>query len=291
MSTWSNYVLAKNIHEALEALGNAPGPARPVAGGTDLLLELQQGRHGSIHTLVDITNIPELNCLELRQDSLFIGAAVPVREITLSALVLEHARAVSEACGLIGGPQVRNTASLGGNVAHALPAADGMIALCACNAMAEIAGRDGVRREPILSLFRGPGQSALDMEHEFLVGFYLPLRQTGQACAFARIMRPQGVALPILNMAAWLERSDKRIQDVRLVVGPSGPVPQRAVVVEQALRGCEYGPEALQQAKSALRSSLHFRSNPQRASAEYRYELSEVLLDTVMAEAWARAEV
>ena len=133
-----------------------------------------------------------------------------------------------EACGLIGGPQVRNTATLGGNVAHALPAADGTIALVALDARVEIASRDGRRLVPILNLFAGVGQSTLLADQEILVGFHLPLRKTGQASAFSRVMRPQGVALPVLNLAVWLERAGDQIHSIRIAIGPSGPVPQRA---------------------------------------------------------------
>ncbi len=157
MSICTTYLIAKSISEALDALGSASGPARPIAGGTDLLLELQQGRQAPVHTLVDISQIPELNLLEQRGDTLFIGAAVPVQLVANSPLVLEHALAVSEACQLIGGPQVRNAATLGGNVAHALPAADGMIGLCALDAKAQVVSAQGLRLEPILSLFKGPG--------------------------------------------------------------------------------------------------------------------------------------
>ncbi len=290
MSTWSNYILAQSISEALDALANAPGPAIPVAGGTDLLLDIQQGRHSPPNTLVDLTQISELNCLELRADMLFIGAAVPLRVITESSLVKEHALAVSEACGLIGGPQVRNSATLGGNVAHALPAADGMIALCALDAQAEVASPGGIRLQPMLSLFKGPGETTLDLTREFLVGFHIRVRQPGQASAFDRIMRPQGVALPIINLAAWLERDGERVRDIRIAVGPSGPVPQRASILEDCLRGQVYSPAVLTKAIGSIRTSLRFRSNPQRASALYRYQLCEVLLDDVIGMAWKRAE-
>ncbi|MDD5368499.1 MAG: FAD binding domain-containing protein [Anaerolineaceae bacterium] len=290
MSLWSNYVLAESIDEALHALESAPGPALPIAGGTDLLLELQQGRHKPVQSLVDLTPIPELNRLEERDGSLFIGAAVPVRAITLSPLVRENALAVAEACELIGGPQVRNTATLGGNVAHALPAADGMIALCALNAQAEIASAEGTRLEPMLSLFLGPGVSALLPGREIFVGFHIPGRQTGQASAFGRIMRPQGVALPILNLAVWVERDGDRLEDIRIAVGPAGPVPQRAYEIENALLGSDCGPQALEKSKQLILSSLHFRTNPQRASAGYRYQLCEVLLEEIIGKAWKRAE-
>ena len=164
MQLWSDYVIADSIEQALHTLETAPGRACPIAGGSDLLVDLQQGARPPIHTLVDITHIPELNCLELRGDILFIGAALPVSVITNSPLIYEHATSVVEACRLIGGPQVRNTATLGGNVAHALPAADGTVALLAMDAHAEIATIRGRRLEPALNLFKGPGKSALQLD-------------------------------------------------------------------------------------------------------------------------------
>ena len=86
--------------------------------------------------------------LELRGEELFIGAAVPVNRVALDPMVIEHALALVEACNLIAGPQVRNTATLGGNVAHALPAAEGTIALTALDAQAEVANAAGTRRMP-----------------------------------------------------------------------------------------------------------------------------------------------
>lgn len=291
MSTWKHYCLAYSLDEALHALADSPGPARPVAGGTDLLLELQQGHHPPLDTLVDITHIPGLSCLEIRGDELFIGAAVPVSDISESALVMQHAQAVAEACALIGGPQVRNTATLGGNVAHALPAADGMIGLVAVDAQVEIAAVDGLRRAPILSLFKGPGQSTLIADREILVGFYLPLSQQGQASAFLRIMRPQGVALPVINLAVWLDREGDRFKDVRIAVGPAGPTPRRAYPVEDCLRGAVYGDDTLACAGQVWAEHIHFRTSPQRATSAYRSHLSGFLLEDVLQIAWQRASL
>ncbi|HUX50153.1 MAG TPA: FAD binding domain-containing protein [Spirochaetia bacterium] len=290
MSIWSNYVLAETLDEAIAALGASSGESCAIAGGTDLLLDLQQGHQAPINTLVDITRIPELGALEQRGMELFIGAAVPVREITSSPLVHAHAAAISEACGLIGGPQVRNTATLGGNVAHALPAADGMISLVALGATAEIANEEGMRRVPILELFLGPGRSALKRNRDVLVGFSIPLRKPGQASAFSRVMRPQGVALPILNAAVWIERGGNVISDVHVAVGPSGPVPQRATEIENIMIGGAFGDDLLLSIRDAIPAAFHFRSSAQRAGAEYRYQLCEVLLEEVITTAWKRAE-
>jgi len=289
MSIWSKYVLAETLDEAIAALGAASGESCAIAGGTDLLLDLQQGHQAPVNTLVDITRIPELGALEQRGMELFIGAAVPVREITSSPLVHAHATAISEACGLIGGPQVRNTATLGGNVAHALPAADGMISLVAMGASAEIANEEGMRRLPILELFLGPGRSALKRNRDVLVGFTIPLRKAGQASAFSRVMRPQGVALPILNAAVWIDREGAIIHDVRIAVGPSGPVPQRAIEIEKVMIGGTFGDDLMREVKDAIPATFHFRSSAQRAGAEYRYQLCEVLLEDVITTAWKRA--
>jgi xanthine dehydrogenase FAD-binding subunit len=294
MSAWNRYYLARTIEDALGALRSSPGLARPVAGGTDYLLELQQGHHPPVDTLVDITRIPELSCLEIRENALFTGAAVPVRQVAESPLVREHALAVSEACALIGGPQVRNAATLGGNVAHALPAADGMIALLAMDAQVEIAGPDGLRSAPLLSLFAGPGRSTLIPDREILVGFYLPRAVPSSAArhsasAFSRVMRPQGVALPILNIAVWLSREGDCIADLRIAVGPAGPTPQRARAVEDCLRGVPYTKAALDQAAAVWRTSLHFRTSPHRSTAEYRHHLSGSLLEKGLELAWNRA--
>lgn len=288
MSTWTNYLVADSLEQALTALREAPGSARPVAGGTDLLLEIQQGRREPVDTLVDVSRIDELLALERRDNRLFIGAAVPVAVIAESPLVREHAEAVAEAAGLIGGPQVRNSATLGGNVAHALPAADGMIGLAAIGATAEVASERGLRRESILSLFRGPGTSTLS-EREILVGFYLPLRAPGEASAFARIMRPQGVALPILNAAVWMRRGDEVVEDIRITVGPSGPVPVRASAIEEIVAGRRFDDTLRAEARAAVRSSFRFRTSALRAGAGYRFELCEVLLDEVMRTAYDRA--
>ncbi len=289
MKTWSHYVLAQTIDEALRAMASAPGMVRPVAGGTDLLLDIQQGHQPPYDTLVDISGIQELQCVEMRGDTVFIGAAVPVRVITDSPFLRRQAQALTEACGLIGGPQVRNTATLGGNVAHALPAADGTIALAALDAKVEIASPEGRRLEPILNIFQGVGKSSLQDGRDLLVGFHLPRRGHRQASAFGRVMRPQGVALPIINLATWLERDGERIKAIRIAVGPSGPVPQRASAVEACLTGAFYHPATLEEAKKLVDTSLHFRTSPLRATAAYRYHLCKVLLEEVVAKAWERA--
>jgi CO/xanthine dehydrogenase FAD-binding subunit len=291
MSLWQKYIRPKSVEEALAGLASAPGPACPIAGGTDLLLDLKQGYHPPVHTLVDLTTIPEMAALEIRADKLFIGAAVPLSSIVASGLVLEHAQALIEAARLVGGPQVRNTATLGGNVVHALPAADGTIALMVLDVQAEIADLQGRRMVPVADLFSGPGKSAVNVEREILVGFHLPVRKPHQASAFRRIMRAQGIALPILNVSVWLERKAEFIQDVRIAVGPGGPTPWSASAAEETLRGHPYTTAAFGTALEAVLKQVGFRTSAYRASAEYRTHLIDGLLNECLETAWERAEM
>ncbi len=289
MSIWKNYYLAQSVSDALKMTAGVSGSARFVAGGTDLLLDLQQGRHPPVELLVDLTEIAEMRNLELRPAVLFIGAAVPLNRVVDSPLVREHAAALFEAASLIGGPQVRNTATLGGNVAHALPAGDGTIALLALEAKAEIASMEGRRLAPMNELFLGPGRSALDTKKEILVGFHLPLTKQGEGSAFRRVMRPQGVAIAILNMAAWVQRTGDKISSVRISAGPAGPKPFRAYQAEAVLCDREMSEDSLREALQALLAQAHYRTSPHRATMEYRQKMSKVLLWEVLQTAWERA--
>jgi carbon-monoxide dehydrogenase medium subunit len=289
MNLWQEYLRPTNLSQAIKAFSEASGPVLPIAGGTDLLLDLEQGRHAPVHTLLDVTSIKEMTALEIRGNELFVGAAVPVNRIVLNPLVIEHAQALTEACNLIAGPQVRNVATLGGNVAHALPAADGTIALLALDAQAEVAGVNSTRCVPFKELFLGPGKSSIKHGEELLVGFYLRLSQPGQASCFKRIMRPQGVALPIINLAILLERKDDVISQMCLAVGPGGPTPWRGTEVENALTGKSLNRETLDAALEALLNQVGFRSSARRASADYRRHIVTGLFRDVLETAWDRA--
>ena len=309
MTLWQNYLRPKNLSEAMDAFAHAPRPLLPIAGGTDLLLDLEQGRHSPVQTLVDVTSIEEMTRLEIRDDRLFIGAAVPVNRVALDPLTVRHAEALTEACNLIAGPQVRNVATLGGNVAHALPAADGTIALLVLDVQAEVIAlprehRDDVsgasdnersrsavtRKIPFKDLFLGPGKSSLNHGEELIVGFYLPLTNYHQASCFQRIMRPQGVALPILNCAVWLERENDLVKDIRIAVGPGGGTPFRATQAEDVLRGGSLNEATFESALNALLAQAQFRTSARRAGADYRRHIVSGWFGDTLESAWLRAE-
>jgi carbon-monoxide dehydrogenase medium subunit len=295
MNLWQEYKRPVSVAEAIQALVSAPPSSMPIAGGTDLMLDLKQGRHAPVHTLIDLTFVDEMRRLELRGSELFIGAAVAVNRVATDPLVGTHAQALVEAANLIAGPQVRNTATIGGNVAHALPAADGTIALTALDAQAEVASPAGTRRMPFTSLFAGPGKSAIDKSKELIVGFYIPTQTLRVSetlrvsSCFKRIMRPQGVALPILNCSVWLQREKNIVKDIHIAVGPGGPIPFRATEAEAFLRGKPLSEENFSGALEALLAQAKFRTSARRASADYRRHIVGGLFKDVLDTAWKRA--
>jgi CO/xanthine dehydrogenase FAD-binding subunit len=289
-SLCEEYTLSHTVEEALQTLSASRGSARILAGGTDLLLELQQGIQQPVHTLVDVTEVNEMCLLETSQDALFIGASVTLSRLAKSSLVKQHAQALADAAQMMGNTQVCNTATIGGNVVHALPAADGTISLLSLDAVAEVATLSGRRKVPLQNLFKGPGESDLNPCKELLVGFYLPLKKNGQASAFTRRVNPQGIALALLNGAVWLHKRHDRLEDIRIVVGPSGPVPLRMKTAEAAMRGQIPSKLLLGRAVEVVLVEGHFRTSLHRASANYRRHLVSVLLDEAFYTAWQRAE-
>jgi len=162
--------------------------------------------------------------------------------------------------------------------------------LLALGASVEIATPEGNQVVPIEELYLGPGKSALEGKAKIIVGFYLPLSQNAETSVFRRIMRPQGVALPILNMAIWLRREGNSIADIRIAVGPAGPKPFRARLTEEGLRGLIYNSQTLEMAKTYLSGEARFRTSPHRASSAYRMVLSQSLLEDCLTAAWEQAE-
>lgn len=291
MSLWTHYHTPTTVDEALALLASYQGRARVIAGGTDLLLDIKQGHLPRPDALVDITRITGIAALRQDDEMVALGAGVTHAQIVAEPLLAARATCLVESCGVVGGPQVRNVGTIGGNVAHALPAGDGTTSLVALDAEADVA-LDGVRQWlPLGDLFVGPGQSRLDQTRDVLVGFRFRLCGPREGSAFKRIMRPQGVALPILGCAAWvrLDESGERFADLRICIGPVAQVPARAEAVEEALRGALVGAEAVERAVSAARQTLRPRTSKYRATAEYRQEMIDVLLRRVLPLAAQRA--
>lgn len=295
MARWEDYHLPTSIEEALRLLARYEGRAQVIAGGTDLLLDLEQGEMPVPAALVDVTRIPDLRQLHCSDDEVILGAAVTHAEIAAAPFLRQRAACLAEACGVIGGPQVRHVATIGGNVAHALPAADGTIALLALRAEAQVATLSGeiVERHwrPLESLFLGPGRSAIDPTREILVAFRFRPTAPGEGSAFQRLMRPQGIALPILGVAVRVALAPEgdRYADVSIVLGPAGPIPFRAEDAERALIGQAPGNAAWSEAVQRAVQAARLRTSRYRASEAYRREMLPVLLRRALEMATRRA--
>lgn len=290
-TAWQAYYRPETVAEALRLLAVHDGAARVVAGGTDLLLEIQRGSHPEIQALVDVTGIAGMTTITRHGDSLEVGAAVTHTQIVHSPWLQQQATCLVESCGVIGGPQVRNVATLGGNVAHALPAADGATALVALAADAEVATATGTTWQPVLNLFAGPGQPTFDPSRSLLTRFRFTVAPRS-GTAFSRIMRPQGVALPILACAVWVQLAqpdpDSPLVAARICLGPVAPTPQRAAQAEAALSGQSLR-DALTACVAAAQQELHPRPSKHRATAPYRQEMIAVLLRQTLPLAVQRA--
>lgn len=299
MSRWQEYHTPTTVAEALAILARMPHQARIVAGGTDLLLDLELGHEPPVRTLVDITHIPELR--EIREEEgddgpwIWVGAAVTHGQIERDPLLRRVATCLAEGCSVVGGPQVRHVATLGGNVAHALPAADGTIGLLALDAQVQIAtwqeGEVTYAWQPLPAVFAGPGRNTLQ-PNQMLTAFRFRPTGPGEGSAFDRIMRPQGVALPILGAAVRLRLSPHRdlIEHAVIALGPAGPVPFRATAAERALRGARPNdPQILEQAIHLARQEARLRTSKHRATAAYRHEMVAVLLRRLIPRAANRA--
>lgn len=291
MTLWQRYLRPTSIQEAVEALDQAHPHGRPIAGGTDLLIDLQQGRDTPPHTMVDISGISALAQVEQHDGYIFIGAGVTHRRIVHDPMLKDHASALVKACGLIGGPQVRNVATLGGNVAHALPAGDGTIALLALGAEAELTDREGRRWLPMGSLFSGPGQTTFDRSRQLLTRLRFRQRGPNEGSAFDRVMRPQGIAIAILNLSVWLQLNDRgQVAAARFALGPSGPTPRLSSAAEQAVLGQSRSDQVLKQIRQGLLADARLRTSRHRATQSYREHLVGVLVERAVPEAWEQAE-
>lgn len=292
MTGWNYYHSPASVDEALEILARYDGQAKVVAGGTDLLLDIKHGNHPPVEALVDVTSIGDLHHITPMDDNeVMIGAAVTHSEIVKSDLIAKRATCLVESCGVVGGPQVRNVATLGGNVAHALPAGDGSTSLVALDASVEIAQGGERRWVPIQEMFKGPGKSLLDHSRDLLLNFRFKLCGPGEGTAFKRIMRPQGVALPILGCAVWVRVQGDVIVESRVTIAPVAPTPVRLGETEAALKGVDVEDDAsLDAVIQTLRDEVHPRTSKYRATSEYRVEMAEVLLRRAIRLAVQRAK-
>ena len=279
------YILPNSLEECLGCLTDYRGEACLIGGGTDLMPKLESGRIAP-RALVDTSRIEGLDQIAVKEDGIYIGGTVTHAAVSKSPEMKRLLPALAKACGSVGSPQIRNVATLAGNVINAQPAADGAIALVALGAEAEIAAPGKLLRQPVEELYRGVGSSTVDASQEVLKGFVLPAPKAGQSSAFGRIAPRNALCLPTANVAAFISSSGGKITEARIAMGPVSEKPFRPNEAEQSLvgAGLDDRDAFLKAAELAARASSP-RSSCFRGCSDYRRQLIRILCGRVVAEA------
>ena len=229
------YARPETLQEALSFLKTNGAQTRPLAGGTDVMVDMRSGKLKTSY-LLDISRLPDLQGIVMTEEGLSIGAGVTISEIYSSPLVAEHAPSLIKSCAFFGSPQIRNVATMGGNVGNASPSADTAPPLLAHETKAVVAGINGERTVPVEDLFKGPYRNGVKSDELMLRFILTPAR--GYFSDFQKIGRRKALAISRMSMAILAEcAKDETFSYVRLAMGSATPTPMRMRAVESFLVG------------------------------------------------------
>lgn len=274
----SEYAAPRSLNEALDAL--ADGAATCVAGGTDLWVQKDEPGRGVRKRLVNVKHVPELKGIEKTKGRIRLGALVTMTQVLDSELLAKAAPMLCVTADKFASVQIRNAATVGGNIANASPAADFVIPLLCLDAEVALASKKGgkieTRTVPIAEIFTGPGKTVIAPEElvtgaEFAVpgkGFHGGFAKTGPRPALE-------IALVSLGFAAYFDKGTMR--DVRLALGAVAPTPLRARKTEAVLDGKKIDDTLIDDAAAALDAEIA-PIDDHRGSAWYRRRLARAYL-------------
>ena len=283
------YKVVSSIAEASGVLTAYQGQARVIAAGTDLMLDLW-AKKKTVKCLVDITKIGSIKKISCENETIFIGAGVTFQEIATNPQIREKAAALAEAASLMGSPQIRNTATIVGNIVNAQPAADAAVALMAFDAELELASAQGEHYMKLRDCYESYGNSAVDSTMQIVTGVRFKLPQQKFGSAFVRFAKRKSLALPVLNAAVCLHMNNDAFLQAQIIVAPAGPRPFRAIGAEAILMGQQKGSDLFQQAALKAADEAPFRSSPLRGDLVYRRHLAAVLINEALEKAFVRAK-
>ncbi len=281
------YHRPESLKAATQLLARLDGRARPLAGGTDLLVKLRAGALAVDH-VVDIKQIPETTRITFdAARGLTIGAAVTCGELCAHREAARRYLALVEAAGLIGGAAIQSRATVGGNLCNAAPSADSVPALIVLGAQCQIAGAGGRRWVAAADFCTGPGRTAL-AANELLVAIRIPLPLSRSGAAYERFIPRGEMDIAVAGAAAWLALEKGMIADARISLAAVAPRPLVAGAAAAALIGKPAGDDAFAFAATAAREAARPITDA-RGSAEQRLHLVEVLVRRVLERAVERA--
>lgn len=281
------YARPASVEEAVSLLVTGEGRARVLAGGTDLIVQARE-RRIDVDTVVDVKHIPELQAISFDlADGLTIGAATPLYRVYGDPSVRTHFAALAEATRVIGGTAIQGRASLGGNLANASPAADGIAAMIALGAVARVVGPGGGRELPVAEFCTGPGRNALEAG-EFVRALHFPAPPAGSGSAWERFIPRNEMDIAVVNAGASITLEGDVVTGARLALGAVAPTPLALTDAAAALVGRRLDDAAVEEAARAASAAARPISD-MRGSQAQRTHLAGVLTGRVLRAAAARA--
>ncbi len=283
-----DYVAAQCVEQAVSLLSQPGEKARVLGGGTDLLVQLREGRRQAT-LLVDIKPIPEVNQLSYdARQGLLIGAAVPCSGIAGFPAAALHYPGLVEAVSLIGGIQIQNRATLGGNLCNASPAADSLPALIVHEAVCIIAGPAGQRETAVENFCTAPGRTDLQ-PGEFLLALRLPPPAPRSAASYLRFTPRSEMDIAVVGAgAAVVLANATTIESARIALGAVAPTALLVPEAGEALRGQTLSASAIERAAQIAQQAARPISDL-RGTSTQRKRLAPVLVRRALERAIERA--
>ena len=285
----NSYCRPGSVSAAVAILANNPN-ATVIAGGTDLVIDRRLGRADPQAPLVDVTGIDELRGLRWDGDELHVGSNATIREIESDPAVIVRAAALAEAARVLGSVQIRNMATLGGNLCNASPAAEMVPPLITHDAVAAIQGPDGERRQSVATFATGPRTTSLSTG-EILASVRLRAPARSGSCYLRQTVR-WAMDLAGVGVAAWIQTDGTgfaaAVQEARVALGAVAPTAVLVPGVEDLLAGRPLTEQRLGAVRSAASEACEPISDT-RGTAEHRRHVAGVLAARALSIAYARA--
>jgi len=283
-----DYQKVYRLQEALDAASASKGASAFLAGGTDLLVQIKEGKKQP-RCVIDVKGVHEMAGLTLSGDELSIGALTCIRTLETSLSVSEKAPLLAQAAAKLGSIQIRHRATIGGNLCNASPSADTASALLALDAQVEIYGKTGTRVIDLDKFFLGPGATVLG-DGEILTRLKIPLTRKRRGSVYYKLSTRKAMDLAFVGVAVLLELDGgDRISKARIALAAVDPTPIRVPSVEKQLEGRMLSFDAAREsAELAARSCKPI--SDLRASAEYRREMVRELCQQGLLAAYRQAK-
>ena len=282
--TVERYLAPRNLDEALEAL--RAGDATILAGGTDVMPQSESGKLPLRRTLVNVRRVSELTGIVLAKNEVRIGALTTISELMANPLIAKFFPMLVEAGDHFASEQIRNIATLGGNVCNASPAGDTLVPLLALDASVELAAKPNgsveTRATPLASFLAGPGKTHRE-PGELLVAVRIPLPPADHVQRFYKFGTRPALDISAIAIGLAAVKAKGVLSHVRLAYGAVAPVPMRGSHAEAVLEGKKLDPALIEQAAQAARDEIKPISDV-RASDWYRRELVHNIVKRMLAD-------